>query len=224
MRNIIKRIIHPIAKIGFKTYFSKPRKYKFENVEAIVHPGVFPPHLTISTKILLNYLKTQSLKNKTLLELGCGSGIISLFAAYQGAIVTASDINPSALQGLKVSSSKSDLHISIRYSDLFENLTNMRFDYIIINPPYYPKEPKNIKEEAWFCGSNFEYFKKLFFQLPEYVKKDNCVLMILSQDCEIKHIESIASKNNLSFKSILEKKVVGETNFIFKISINEEFN
>jgi len=224
MRNIIKKIIHPIAKLGFKTYFSKPRKYTFEGIEAIVNPDVFPPHLTISTKILLNYLKTIKLKDKTLLELGCGSGIISLLAARQGANVTASDINPSALDGLKASSLKNNLNITILYSDLFENLTDTCFDYIIINPPYYPKKASNIKEQAWFCGENFEYFEKLFLQLPNYIKPDNQILMILSEDCNIEHIQSIAYKQKLFMDSIVQKTVMKEKNFIFKIFFDEKNN
>ena len=68
---------------------------------------MFPPHYTISTKILLDYISNLDLKNKTLLELGCGSGIISLFAASKGALVTASDINKKALKALENSAKTS---------------------------------------------------------------------------------------------------------------------
>lgn len=209
-------------KLGFDTYFSKPRKYHFEGVEAIVNPDVFPPHLTISTKILLNYIKLLNLKNKTFLELGCGSGIVSLYAAKKGAIVTASDINNSALEALGISSKQNNLAITVLFSDLFDKLSGKRFDYIIINPPYYPKKPKNIKEQAWYCGENFEYFEHLFAQLPKHLDPSNNVLMILSEDCHIEKINSIALKNNLTFQSVLEKKVMKEKNYIFKIVFHEK--
>lgn len=222
MRNLIKKIIHPILKLGFDKYFSKPRKYSFEGIEVLVYPEVFPPHLTMSTKILLNYLKTKNLKNKNLLELGCGSGIISMFTAHCGALVTASDINRIALNALIESSEKNNLPIKVVYSDLLDELAGYQFDYIIINPPYYPKQPSNIKESAWYCGENFEYFEKLFQQLPQFLNKSNNILMILSEDCALETIKHIAMKNNLILDCILEKKVVKETNYIFKIIFNEK--
>ena len=43
----------------------------------------------------------MELENKRFLELGAGSGLISVFAAQQLAIVTATDINHVALEKLK---------------------------------------------------------------------------------------------------------------------------
>ncbi|MDH7448043.1 methyltransferase [Aquimarina sp. 2201CG14-23] len=222
MRNLIKKIIHPFFKTGMNIYFSKPRNYSYGDISVTVQPGVFPPHLTISTKILLDYLDTEDLENKKILELGCGSGIISLFAASNGAIVTASDINKVAIEAIEMASEKNNLKIKAIYSDLFDQLNNLSFDYIIINPPYYPKEPKNIKEKAWYCGENFEYFEKLFYQLPQYIQQNNYILMILSEDCDIDYIQSIALKNHILFQLIKEQKVVNEQNFIFKIVLDEK--
>lgn len=81
MRSFIKKITHPFLKFGLKLYYFKPRKYCYETICVKVHSDVFPPHLTFSTKILLDFIKPLELKNKTFLELGCGSGIISLLAA-----------------------------------------------------------------------------------------------------------------------------------------------
>ena len=90
-----------------------------ESICVQVHPGVFPPHLTFSTKILLDFIKDIELKNKTFLELGCGSGIISLYAAKKNAIVTATDINETALEYLKKNAHKNNLFVTVQYSDLF---------------------------------------------------------------------------------------------------------
>ncbi len=222
MRNLIKKIIHPFLKVGTNIFFSIPQKYTYKGVSVMVVPGVFPPHHTLSTKILLDYINSLNLTSKSFLELGCGSGIISLFASSKGAIVTASDINPNALEALAEASKKNQFPVETIYSDLFTNLSNLQFEYIIINPPYYPKQPVNIKEHAWYCGENFEYFEKLFMQLPKFLNKSNNILMILSEDCAIEKIKHIAVKNDLILNSILEKKVINETNYIFKITFNEK--
>ena len=215
MRDIIKKILQPFLQYGHKKLFSKPRKYVYENIEVIVLPKVFPPHFTLSTKILLNYIKPIDLKGKTVLELGCGSGIISLFASSKGAKVTATDINEIALNALGKASKRNNLKVSIIYSDLFSNIQKSYFDYIIINPPYYPRTANNIKEKAWFCGENFEYFEKLFQELSQ--RQDKNILMVLSEDCNINKIKEIASIYTLYLDCILKKKIIIEENFIFRI-------
>lgn len=217
MRNFIKKISHPFLKLGLKLFYYKPRKYCYENICIQVHPDVFPPHLTFSTKILLDFIKPINLKRKSFLELGCGSGIISLFATKKGAIVTATDINETALEYLKLNATKNKLNLDIVKSDLFEKLENKTFDYIIINPPYYPKQAKNVKEQAWFCGENFEYFEHLFKQLPSFLNSNNFCFMILSEDCEIEKIIALASKSSLTFQLVLEKKRSYENSYIYLI-------
>lgn len=216
-RKIIKKITSPFVKIGAKFYYRKPRKYTYNGLEVLVHPEVFPPHLTLSTKILLDFISELNLQNKTFLELGCGSGIIALFAAQKGAKVTASDINKTALDYLQNASKKNHLKVKTVYSNLFDEVSNKHFDYILINPPYYPKHPKNTKEEAWFCGEDFQYFKKLFQQLPNYLSGNNKTFMILSEDCQIAKIKAIANHNNLILQEVLRTKKMGELNFIFQI-------
>ncbi|MGC4041104.1 MAG: methyltransferase [Flavobacterium sp.] len=217
MRSIIKKITHPFLKFGLKMYYSKPRNFRYDGIRIKIHPDVFPPQLTFSTKILLGFVNTLNLENKSFLELGCGSGIISLLASKKGAQVTASDINAAALDYLAANVLKNNLEVKAVYSDLFQNLKGQTFDYIIINPPYYPKQAKSVKEQAWFCGENFEYFEQLFVQLPEFLLKQSKCYMILSQDCDLKKIKAIALKNAMAFELVSEKKNLAETNYIFSV-------
>ena len=217
IRHILKRLTKPFLNAGLQFYYRKPRRYSYQDIDVIVHPEVFPPHLTLSTKILLDFISEIELQNKTFLELGCGSGIISLLASKKGAIVTASDINKTALAYLEKALEKNQLNVSCIYSNLFENLQEKQFDFIIINPPYYPKQPKSIKEQAWFCGEDFQYFNDLFQQLPKFLSKENNTYMILSEDCQIEKIIAIASENNLTFDQVFKTKKVGEINIIYSI-------
>lgn len=217
MRAIIKRIISPFLKKASKIYLLKPRKYKYKDISVWVEPSVFPPFITISTKLLLEFVETLSLKNKTVLELGCGCGIISILASKKNAVVTATDINLVALIALEKNATKNKVVIEILESNLFENLQEKSFDFIIINPPYYPKNPISITEKAWFCGENFEYFEQLFNQLPAFITSRNEVYMILSEDCEVDSILNIGKRNGIKFNTIVEKKVTSEKNYIFKL-------
>lgn len=218
IRLIIKRITKPFLKKGLDFYYRKPRPYTYKGIQVMVHPEVFPPRLTLSTKILLDFIDKLDLNQKSFLELGCGSGIISLLAKSKGAFVTASDINKTALEYLEKASIENNLKIECVYSNLFENLQNKKFNYIIINPPYYPKKPKSIKEQAWFCGDDFQFFKNLFIQLPIYIFNENQTYIILSEDCEINTITSIASNNQLFLSPVFKTSKMGEKNTIFQIT------
>lgn len=217
MKAIIKRIISPLLQKASVAYLKKPRKYSYRGISVWVEPTVFPPFLTISTKLLLQFLETFDAKGRTFLELGCGCGVISILAARNGAQVTAVDINETALEALHKNAADNGVSLDILYSDLFGNLQGKTFDYIFINPPYYPKNPQSMAENAWFCGEDFGYFEKLFRQLPDFLAPENETYLILSEDCELKKIKAIALKNAMTFELVQEKKVVAETNYIFRI-------
>lgn len=215
MKTLIKKIISPFLKKASAVYLSKPRKYTYKKITVWVEPTVFPPFITFSTKLLLEFLETLSLKEKKVLELGCGCGIISILAAKKEAIVTATDINTNALEALEKNALNNNVSIEIIKSDLFENIQDKTFDFIVINPPYYPKNPNTIAEKAWFCGENFDYFENLFFQLPDFITSENSIFMILSEDCELEKIKAIALKNEIASELLLEKKNIAEKNYIF---------
>jgi release factor glutamine methyltransferase len=218
MRITAKRILGPILQKASALWLKKSRRYSYKDISVWVEPGVFPPFLTFSTKLLLDFIDGMPLKRKTFLELGCGCGIVSILAAKKEALVTASDINSIALEALKNNAAANQVAIDIVFSDLFESLQKKLFDIVVINPPYYPKAPQSIPENAWFCGENFEYFERLFAQLPQFMTKENQVYMILSEDCDLNTIKAKASKNAIVFELVSEKKIAGEKNFIFRLS------
>lgn len=217
MKALLKKIISPFLKKASAIYLSKSRKYSYKEIAVWVEPTVFPPFITFSTKLLLEFLETLSLKEKKVLELGCGCGIISILAAKKEAIVTATDINTTALEALKKNALNNEVSIEIIHSDLFENIQDKTYDFILINPPYYPKNPNTIAEKAWFCGENFDYFENIFSQLPYFITFENHVFMILSEDCELQKIKAIALKNEIAFELVLEKKNIAEKNYIFRL-------
>jgi release factor glutamine methyltransferase len=213
----VLRPIAPILKKLANVYTRKEREFSYNNITVKVLPGVFHPGLFFSTKMLLNFVATLNLEEKTVLELGAGTGIISILAARMGANVYASDISSKAVENIKLNSAINNVQINIIISDLFKNIPDMKFDYIIINPPYYDRDPKEEEEYAWFCGNKFEYFKSLFNSLSNYIGKDSKVFMILSEVCDLHKIKSIGLENEFVWKLIVKKQFWGEKNYIFEI-------
>ncbi len=217
MKKFIQKLIHPFYKRYHFWYHRKPRKYNFEKVYTWVQPNVFSPINTVSTKVFLDYVSTLNLTNKKVLELGCGSGIISIQSAFQGAHVTASDINETAVKSVVKTAQEQDLLVTGIVSDLFNELKGASFDYIFINPPYYPKNPHNLEENAWFCGENFDFFAKLFSQLSVLELDKTQALMILSNACDLEQISSKATKEQLKLNEVYKVKLTFETNSIYRV-------
>jgi len=217
MKTVLKHIVAFTYKPLLVKYLSKIRIYNYENIQLEISPEVFHPGFFFSTKLLLKYIKQLSLRGKRLLEPGCGSGLISIYAAREGAIVTATDINPVAIEFLKKNSRINGVDITIIDSDHFQNLPIQPFDIVAINPPYYRKEPLTAQDYAWHCGENGEYFTKLFKGLKNYLHPASEVYMVLFDGCDVEMISNIAMENDFTIHCVLTAGNLLETNFIYKI-------
>jgi len=139
---------------------------------------------------------------------------VALTAARAGAIVTASDINPAAIENLKLNSERNQLPISVVESDLFDRLPQ-HFDVIAINPPYYARDPRNDIERAFFAGGGHEYFMRLFPTLAERIAHGSQVYMVLSEDVDLGSIGSIAEDHGITPVPLWVERRSGEAQFIF---------
>ncbi len=191
--------------------------YTWKDITLHLPPGIFHPAYFFSTKFLLKHILSLDLKGKKFLELGAGNGLISISAAKKQAQVTASDISLTVVESLAENAKSNKVVLQIVHSDLFDDMPKEQFDIIAINPPYYPKNARNAFELAWFCGENFEYFEKLFSQLAEFCSVETLVLMVLSEECDLNRIKSIAQKNKFDMYVKEKKRIYWEMNYIFEI-------
>lgn len=217
MKSAIRNIVAHTYKPLLVKYLSKTRVYKYGDIKLEIPPQVFHPGFFFSTRLLLNYISQLPLQNKSFLEPGCGSGLISIYAAKKGANVLATDINPVAVEFLQKNSRQNKAELKIIRSDLFKDIPEQLFDIIAINPPYYKKQPQTSQEYAWFCGENGEYFSGLFNQLANYMHLHSEVLMVLFEGCDMEMIENLASQNGFNLLCVYTRKNLLEKNFIYKI-------
>jgi release factor glutamine methyltransferase len=217
MKRIVKYIISNTYKPLLVKYLSGTRHYRYQNIHLEIPPEVFHPGFFFSTRLLLRYLSRLSLANKTLLELGAGSGLISIYAAQQGANVTASDISPVSVQAIRKNKFKNKADMTVVESDLFAAIPIQAFDFIVINPPYYKKKPLSWKDYAWYCGEDGEYFKGLFAGLSQYIHTSTEVLMILCDACDVEMIKEVASAHSFHMNCVQTSQNLVEKNFIFQI-------
>ena len=217
MRGLIKHIVSATYKPLLVKYLAKTRTYSYKGIHLEIPPQVFHPGFFFSTKLLLRYISKEHLSYKTFLELGAGSGLLSIYAAKRGASVMATDINPISIECINLNAEQNAVEIKTVLSDVFDNLFPQHFDYILINPPYYKRKPSSFREYAWYCGENGEYFQKLFKKLAEFIDESSNVLMVLCDGCDLQMIKYMAANNSFRIKCVLTYTTIMERNYIFKI-------
>ncbi len=217
LRKVTKKVLELVYKPWVVRYLKSDRPYNYKKLRLVITKGVFHPAFFNSSPILAKFTENLDIQNKKVLEIGSGSGLISLVAASKGAIVTAIDLNPDAVTCTQQNAIRNNLSINCIKSDLFQSLPPTIFDVILINPPYFPQNPETKEQLAWYCGLNHGYFQRFFEQLPNYQKDTSEVFMILSEDVALREIEQIALEFNFSLQQTSAHFKGLEWNYIYKI-------
>jgi release factor glutamine methyltransferase len=183
-----------------------------------IYPSVFSPELYISSRIFTKFvLGMENLDSKNVLEMGCGSGIISLAAASKKAKCTAVDINPEAVKSTKENFRLNGADANVIESNLFEKLDNQeKYDIIFFNPPYYNYEPKDDFERAFGGGKDYRVIRSFLQQSKNYLSEDGFMCIIISSDMGIDSITSILIEYKLGYNILHIQKGFFETFYIIK--------
>ena len=214
---VVTRLVRPLL----MWYLRSDRKTNFKGHTLIVKRGVFHPAFFFSSALMVEALEGLDLQGRSFLDLGSGSGALSVYARGRGARVTAVDVSPLAVENtqLNLERQSSTMPFTVIQSDLFSAIEPREFDVIAINPPYYPKAPKNDEEKAWFCGEDHVYFKRLFADLRPYMSRSTDVLMTLSEECAIDTIGELAAAEGFRFERSIAKRTGWEVHYVYRISI-----
>lgn len=219
MRRLLKKGISFFLIPAVRWYLRKERRHRYRGTDVVVYPGVFHPGLFSSTHFLIDYLATHDLKNRSLLELGCGTALISIWAARRGATVTAVDLSERAFQNARRNIDAAHVPVRLTKSDLFTQLNGESFDWIVINPPYYPRPIRSEADLAWNCGEDLSYFRRLFATVREHLRKDSEVIMILTQEgCDLAGVLRIADEHGFYLQMMKERNALLDgKDFLFSV-------
>lgn len=118
-------------------------------IEIDLFDDVYPP--SEDSELLIRSLNVK--KGERILEIGCGSGVISLHCAFNGCDVTSVDINPRAVECTRHNAEKNNIILKVFLSDLYENVEGS-FDTIVFNLPYLPVDDEGMLAKAWSGGED----------------------------------------------------------------------
>jgi ribosomal protein L11 methyltransferase len=189
-----------------KTYQESVKPVEID--EFYIHPSWYPPkedkinilidpalafgsghHETTRSCVLA--LKKYIRENSTLLDVGCGSGILGIVAAKLGAIVDACDTDP-----LAVKSAKENFELNnVEYENIWEGSaadTDKKYDIVVANIiadvlVFIAKELKDrVNDYLILSGIIDKYKDKVLkkyadFDLVEEIKENEWVTLILKR-------------------------------------------
>lgn len=148
-RPLLERIYGTRTELGEEDLYAGPSGASFASrimgVTIRVEPGVFLPGEAEDRVLPFMRANSKDFQGKAVLEVGCGSGLVSLYAAALGARrVVATDINPNAIK-TTAENARTLGHGQILEARLVSGADasayavlkpGERFDTIISNPPY----------------------------------------------------------------------------------------
>ena len=133
-------------------------------------------------------------KVKTMLDLCCGSGAmgISLAKRNPGLKVTATDISAAAKALTQTNAKRNSVKMDVLIGDLFTPLGHKKYDMIVSNPPYIPREVIGTladevrrfePQEALDGGpSGLEFYHKIITGAPMHLKKSGWLVLEIGHD------------------------------------------
>jgi release factor glutamine methyltransferase len=184
---------------------SEPYISKQGKLDLVVLPNVFSPKYFTDSYLFAVKLG-KIVKNKSLLEIGSGTGIISVICALKGAKVVATDINKNAVKNTKLNFKKFKLKGSIRIGDVYGPIKkNEKFDVIFWNHPFNNwKTP--IKDVLLKAGLDYKYksLNKYISQARKHLKSQGKLLIGTGNYADLKEMKKIASRNFYKLKLLDE--------------------
>ncbi len=207
-------------------------KFYYNNIELEVPDSVYCPRE--DSLLLAKAVENIRLKSKKILDMGCGSGFLSILMAKDNN-VTAADINEEAVKAAKENAARNNVKLRALQSDLFSDIHEI-FDIIVFNPPYLPepfsfaickersslrsqrskaslqkKNPREKESIQWDGGrSGRDAIEKFIRQAKSHLNKNGKILLLISSLTGEKEVIGLFEKNGFKAGIIAREKIPWE--------------
>lgn len=204
--------------IGYVDFYG----YKINVNENVLIPRYETEYLVEKT---INYSKKMFDSKLDILDLGTGSGVISIALGKKlDSNVTGVDISDKALEVARNNALQNNININFIKSDMLENVTG-KYDIVISNPPYIDSEEKimdSVKKYephlALYAEDNGLYFyKNILSNIKPYLKEKFIIAFEIGW-WQGKLIETIAKEYFEDSKVLTLKDLTNRDRYIFVIN------
>ncbi|KQV94908.1 methyltransferase [Pelomonas sp. Root1237] len=184
----------------FKSVPPEGRKVRYLDKEFLVYPDTFWPFAD-SLPLVRNFTVAPG---ETVLDVGTGSGVIGIFACYQGAgRVVGVDINPAAIQS---ATHNAQMHgfagtMTALQSNLFEALGDEQFDVITANLPFRNKPAHDVVAMSQW-DTDFKTNTRFFEGVGRHLKPKGRIYFVQSNFGEIEAMKHLAQTAGLQTREL----------------------
>ena len=155
------------------------------SIDIAEDPEVYPP----SDDSILLIESLDVIPREKVLEVGCGSGVVSIHCAKNGCYVTAVDVNPRAVELARRNSVANGTDIRVLESDVYGNVDGV-FDTIVFNLPYLPVDEEGLLAKAWSGGPDgLGPLPRLLEGAPDHLISGGRVVVVVSSLTEPRALE-----------------------------------
>lgn len=179
-------------------------RFYYQNMEFIVPEGVYCP--AEDSILLAEEIEKLDLNGKKCLEVGCGSGFLSILMAKKGAKVTAADISKAPVAAARTNARENNADVQVIRSDLFEKISG-KFDIIVFNPPYLPVDDKYTEKSYDGGATGRAVIERFLRQAPAFLEKNGKIFVVFSSLTGEKEIMEFAEKRGFSLKILKSQKL-----------------
>ncbi|MFH0836538.1 MAG: HemK2/MTQ2 family protein methyltransferase [Candidatus Aenigmatarchaeota archaeon] len=138
---------------------------------------------------------------KRVLEIGSGSGLLSILCSRFGADVLAVDINPDAVLATRENAIINKVELVTAESDLFSGVKE-KYDIIIFNAPYLPDEDVLTKKAQSINYNKGDIIKRFLLEYRKYLRKNGKVYILVSSITGEKIGGKIVSKKKIDWEEL----------------------
>ncbi len=178
----------------------------------------------------IKYLEKLNIKNQNILEIGTGSGCISIALKKElNSYIDSFDISKKAIDVAQENAKLNNVNINFYVCDIHKFSSNNKYDLIISNPPYVPynsEVDKKIKYEpqnAIYADNNGIYFYDIILNRIKDNLKDNYLIAFEIGDNEGNLIKELVHKYIPNSYIVIEKDYNNYERYVF-ISNKNIFN
>ncbi|MBD3209485.1 methyltransferase, partial [Candidatus Woesearchaeota archaeon] len=170
---------------------------------------------------LLRQCLPKDLSGKKVVEVGCGSGVISVACAQRGGDVVAVDVDPAAVAATRKAARDARVTVVACEGDLFGPVRDERFDYVICNPPYLPTDPKRPDVALDGGPEGWEFTARFLKEASDHLTDSGKALLLFSSHTKPDKVAALIHENKFSSK-LLGKKEVGFFEEVFVVELVQD--
>lgn len=183
----------------------KPYEIEYGGIPLTVFPNVYAPEFFDDSLWYAKELQ-EIIGNKSLLEIGTGTGVISVFCAMNGAQVVATDINPDAVKNAQANAERHKLGISVREGDVYNALkADEKFDFIFWAHPFNNWDV-SVDDMLLRSGldQGYESLRVYIEGARDHLTPEGKLLLGTGDSADLPSIAQIAKENGYTLKLVRE--------------------